>query len=230
MTVEDGLILKGEALIIPPLEREKILQTIHKGHLGITKCQYHARQCIYWPGIYEDIKKMVETCQCHHPQEPRQPLQPTPAPEHPWQHMGADFFTFDGFKYLVIIDYYTKMSFIRKIPPSQCNAAKTISISQCSRSCSPSMESLKQSDLTMAHNLTAISSPSSLRSRTLITTPAALGTQGVMDKLKQLSRLQSASSPVPNTQGRTPTLPCWHKGVHPLMPTFIHKLRCSTRK
>ena len=25
MTVEDGLILKGEALIIPPLEREKIL-------------------------------------------------------------------------------------------------------------------------------------------------------------------------------------------------------------
>ena len=33
MTVEDGLILKGEALIIPPLEREKILQVIHEGHM-----------------------------------------------------------------------------------------------------------------------------------------------------------------------------------------------------
>ena len=33
MTVGDGLILKGEALIIPPLEREKI-QAIHKGHMG----------------------------------------------------------------------------------------------------------------------------------------------------------------------------------------------------
>ena len=53
---------------------------------------------------------------------------PTPVPEWPWQHLGADFFTFDGFKYLVIIDYYTKMPFIRKIPPSQCNAAKTISV------------------------------------------------------------------------------------------------------
>ena len=46
-------------------------------------------------------EKMVEaclTCQCHHPQEPRQPLHPTPAPECPWQHLGADFFTFDGFE------------------------------------------------------------------------------------------------------------------------------------
>ena len=131
MTVEDGLILKGEALVIPPLEREKILQGIHEGHMGITKCQYHARQCVYWPGINEDIRKMVEacpTCQRHRPQEPRQPLQPTPAPERPWQHIGADFFTFDGFEYLVIVNYYTKMPFIRKIPPSQCNAAKTISV------------------------------------------------------------------------------------------------------
>ena len=99
--------------------------------MGITKCQYRARQCIYWLGINEDIRKMVEacpTCQCHCPQEPRQPLQPTPVPECPWQHIGADFFTFDGFGYLVIVDYYTKMPFIRKIPPSQCNAVKTISV------------------------------------------------------------------------------------------------------
>ena len=32
LTVEDGLILKGEALIIPPTEREKMLHKIHEGH------------------------------------------------------------------------------------------------------------------------------------------------------------------------------------------------------
>ena len=62
LTVEDRHILKGEALIIPPVEREKILLKIHEGHLAITKCQYRAQHCVYWPGINQDIKCMVESC------------------------------------------------------------------------------------------------------------------------------------------------------------------------
>ena len=46
LTVEDSLILQVEALIIPLSEREKILQAIHKGHMGISKCQNRARHCV----------------------------------------------------------------------------------------------------------------------------------------------------------------------------------------
>ena len=131
LTVEDGLILRGEAIIVPPGERKKVLEQIHQGHLRISKCQYRARQCVYWPGINKDIEQQVEacaTCQRHWPQEPRQPLKPTPPPEQPWQQLGADFMMFDGSEYLVIVDYYSKMPIVRKMPTSQCNSTKTITV------------------------------------------------------------------------------------------------------
>ena len=131
LTVEDDPILWGEALIISLSEREKILQAIHKGHMGISKCQDRVRYCVYWPRINSDIKCLVEshtTCQCHHPQEPQQLFQPILAPECPWQLLGADYFHFDRSEYLVVTDYYSKMPIIRRNPASQCNVSKTISV------------------------------------------------------------------------------------------------------
>ena len=40
LTVEDGLMFSGEALIIPASEREKILGTLHKSNQDITKTQF----------------------------------------------------------------------------------------------------------------------------------------------------------------------------------------------
>ena len=62
LTVEDGLILHGEAIFVPPGERKKVLEQIHQGHLGTSKCQYRERQCVYWPGINKDIEQLVEAC------------------------------------------------------------------------------------------------------------------------------------------------------------------------
>ena len=99
--------------------------------MGISKCQDRARHCVYWPGINSDIKSLVESCpshQYHCPQEQRQPLQTTLALEHPQQLIGTDNFHFDGSEYLVVTDYYSKMTIIRGIPASQCDASKTISV------------------------------------------------------------------------------------------------------
>ena len=58
LTVEDGLILKGEALIIPPVEREKLLHKIHEGHQvpvqSMTLCLLARHQ--------PRLKCMVESC------------------------------------------------------------------------------------------------------------------------------------------------------------------------
>ena len=126
-----------------------------------------------------------------------------------------------------MVDYYSKMPFVRRIPSSQCNAAKTISVLKELFSEHGIPETIRSA---MDHNLPAINSPSLLRSGTLIISQVHIGTQGVMAKLKLLSRSQKVSSPMPNTQGRIPTLPCWHTGAHSLMLTFIHQQRCSTRE
>ena len=52
----------------------------------------------------------------------------TPPPERPWQQLGADFMTYDGSEYLVIVDYYSKMPIVWKMPTSQCNSAKMITV------------------------------------------------------------------------------------------------------
>ena len=84
-----------------------------------------------WPGISKDIKQLIKacpTCQKHWPQEPRQLLKQTPPPEWPWQQLEADFMVFDGSEYLVIVGNYSKMPTVQKIPRSQCNSTKIITV------------------------------------------------------------------------------------------------------
>ena len=56
LTVEGGLVFHGEALIILPSEREKVLGTLHQSHQGIIKTQLLAHGCVFWPGINKAIE------------------------------------------------------------------------------------------------------------------------------------------------------------------------------
>ena len=208
LTVEDGLILRGEAIIVPPGERKKVLEQIHQGHLGTSKCQYRARQCVYWPGINKDIEQLVEacaTCQRHRPQEPRQPLKPTPPPEQPWQQLKADFMTYDGSEYLVIVDYYSKMPIVRKMPTSQCNSAKTITVLKELFAEHGIPEEIRSDNGPQFASHLLQNSP---RTGTLSTVHLHQGTPGAMDKQSLQSRLSKVCLPVPSALDRIHILLC----------------------
>ena len=55
LTIEDGLVLCGEGLIVPPSERERVLQQLHQFHQEITNAQLVMCRCIFWPGINKAI-------------------------------------------------------------------------------------------------------------------------------------------------------------------------------
>ena len=60
LSIHDGLITYDDCLIIPRCLQGDILQRIHEGHQGITKCQERAHQSVRWPKIGEDIVQIVE--------------------------------------------------------------------------------------------------------------------------------------------------------------------------
>ena len=63
LTIKDGLILQGEALIIPPAKRERTLHQLHQFHQGITKAQLLACGSFFWPGINKAIEEVVRQCE-----------------------------------------------------------------------------------------------------------------------------------------------------------------------
>ena len=62
LVIEDGFILKGDRIIIPEILRGQILDALHTGHQGETKCLLLARESVFWPGITNDIIQLVKDC------------------------------------------------------------------------------------------------------------------------------------------------------------------------
>lgn len=85
LTAIEGLIFYGERIFIPPAERGRVLQDIHKGHQGEVKCIRRATELVWWPGMTSQIREMVKLCStcCEFRVIPREPLISTAFPERP---------------------------------------------------------------------------------------------------------------------------------------------------
>ena len=96
--------------------RDQVLQAIHLGHQGENKCILRARESVFWPGISADIRQMVKDCDLcnkHQPAQPKLPIMQPDLPTRPWEKLGTDIFEFDGKKYLMVVDYYSRFPVIR---------------------------------------------------------------------------------------------------------------------
>ncbi|UYV69068.1 K02A2.6-like [Cordylochernes scorpioides] len=107
---ENGLLMRGLRVIIPSKIRKDILNRIHLGHQGVTKCRARAKDHVWWPGISHEIQDMVKTCEKCIDNQPlkHEPLIPNDFPERPWQKVGMDLFHYEGSEYLVVVDYFSR--------------------------------------------------------------------------------------------------------------------------
>ena len=121
ITVEDGLILKATRIVIPPGMRESVLNQLHEGHLGCTKCYNRAKQTVFWPNLRKELEELVLNCQLclKHSTAKRKP-KPTPSlgqeiPVVPWTKLASDIFHFQNDSYLLIVDFTSRFPVVRKL-------------------------------------------------------------------------------------------------------------------
>ena len=118
ISVQNGILFKGQRIIIPTALKDMMLLKIHSSHLGVESCINKAKDYVYWPGIYDDIRKHVsacELCQEHAPAQQPLPLQTPSVPTRPWEKIAIDMFHCEGRDYLIIVDYFSDYFEIEKL-------------------------------------------------------------------------------------------------------------------
>ena len=125
LSLEDGIILKGNKILVPPTLRMEMLELIHEGHQGVERCINKARESLYWPGYREDIKQLIEKCsicQSTGDKVRKLPIVSTEIPPYPWHTLGSDLFYWKSGDYLLIADYFSKFLIVRRLPSSTAQA------------------------------------------------------------------------------------------------------------
>ena len=109
-TVQDGLVFKGDRVVIPVSLRKEMKEAIHSSHIGIEGCLRRARECIYWPGMNAEIKEHISTCavcNAYPASQRKETLMTHDLPGRPWEKVGVDIMQLQGRDYLVTVDYYS---------------------------------------------------------------------------------------------------------------------------
>ena len=61
-------------------------------------------------------------CQSVKPEQAREPLQPHPVPDRPWQQVATDLFTFENRNYIVLVDYHSNFTELDYLPDTSAQA------------------------------------------------------------------------------------------------------------
>ena len=79
---------------VPTALRKQVLNQLHEGHHGIKKCRERAKQAVWWPGMSNELDKLVNDCPTSYKFrcQRAEPLISTPLPNLPWQKVGTDLF------------------------------------------------------------------------------------------------------------------------------------------
>lgn len=116
-SLQDGVIFKGDRVVIPSNLREEILKELHHTHSGIVKMKQLARKYCFWRGIDSDIERLVRSC----PNCAKVKKNPPKVVTHHWEEPDTNFQRvhidyagpFQNHNFFVLVDAKSKWPEIR---------------------------------------------------------------------------------------------------------------------
>ncbi|KAA3671785.1 uncharacterized protein DEA37_0012508 [Paragonimus westermani] len=128
LTILDGCVMLRDCVVIPAPLRSALLRQLHVGHPGMTRVKAISRSYMFWPGIDQDIKSTVRSCESSAvvaKTPPRVNAVPWPEPKGPWTRIHIDFAgPLNGKYYFVVVDAYSK--WLEVIPMSLASTSTTV--------------------------------------------------------------------------------------------------------
>ena len=110
LTVQHGLIFKGERVVIPTSLRLDMIKRIHSSRIGVEGCLRRARESLHWPGMNSQVKDFIrrcETCRTYEQKQQKETLISHEIPNRLWSKVGVDLMKCRDKDYLVTMDYYS---------------------------------------------------------------------------------------------------------------------------
>lgn len=117
LSLQEGCVIRGTRLVVPEKARKDVLELAHAGHRGVVAMKACARGYFWWPGVDNDIERVVKSCTtcCQHQKAPNK----APPPDWkrattPWHTIHADFAgPVEGKMLLIVVDAYSKWLEVR---------------------------------------------------------------------------------------------------------------------
>ena len=124
LSINNDLLMFDDRLVIPQNMQLDILNKLHAGHLGMTKCKGRAYSSVWWPSITSQIEAMCRKClTCVlHQDEKAEPLLALSPPTEIWERIGTDLFEFKKEHYVVIVDYGSRWLDFKKLNSTNSQA------------------------------------------------------------------------------------------------------------
>ncbi|XP_052131635.1 uncharacterized protein K02A2.6-like [Frankliniella occidentalis] len=126
LTTLDTLVLRGDRVVIPEALRERVLNSLHAAHHGMTRMKDVAYSFVWWPGLHTQIVELVKTCPIcqEHQRNPHCTYKSWPTPTGHWERVHIDYCVYHGQNYLVLVDAWSRWPEV--IPVSTLTAAELI--------------------------------------------------------------------------------------------------------